>query len=470
MKFKTTRWPLLNAGMIAAAFLSMCLLIYSPGPERYAHLYLLPLTFLITAFFMVNLYRDIFSEMSLLIIVCGYFIRMVVTPCLFCLGAYHSFFRVYPAQEIMLRSILWICYEHIVVMVVCRFRHRPCGPARPLDLRSYDNTKVLGASCLLLLFLLAAYAATPALEYVQPLFFQSSLTDSTNLFWDNESIVPRGGLARIIYSLFSFIWPIVRCILPVAALCFLLDRGRGRGGMYLSMLVLLTPFLFLGADSMGPIFADLLAIIFIVRVYGRRAKPVVTAGALVAGLAVVAIVATKIEGWKAWRGGSGISVIAQILNAYFPGFENTAIMLCVDDPSRLESLFFDFYNAIPFKETIFGFHGTYLVDLFAQAAGVEGQIVPFTANIGHYTGIVLSPFVTAFIADRAMQMERRFKETENYWGAFLCLAVSITSAMAIHMYSFSIYFRSLVNLCLPLMCLTALSRGRRYRIRWRISK
>ena len=236
------------------------------------------------------------------------------------------------------------------------------------------------------------------------------------------------------------------------------------------MLMLLTPFLFIGADSIGPIFADIVAITFIVRVYGKKAKPAVTAGTLIAGAAVIVIVSTKIAAWKSWRGGSGISVIAQMLNAYFPGFENTAIMLCVNDPIKLETLFFDFYNAIPFKETLFGFHGTYLIDLFDKTARVGGQIIPFTANIGHYTGILLSPFLTAFIASKAMQTEYRSKETANYWKAFFLIAVSITNAMSIHMYSFSIYFRSLVNLCLPLLILSELSRGRKIHIRWRNHK
>ena len=114
----------------------------------------------------------------------------------------------------------------------------------------------------------------------------------------------------------------------------------------------------------------------------------------------------KISSLSRWRGKwPRVAIIAQFLNAYLPGFDNMAALLSMENVSKLKTLFFDIYYAIPFKNTLFGLKGENLNDLFNIYVDTGGQIISFGSQIAHCGSLVVASASIGIISHLALNAE-----------------------------------------------------------------
>lgn len=439
--------------------------LITKGQNVYAVSTFLPFYFSILSFASGYLYKSLSKSPVTVFLIGGYFIRMVVQPLLFCIGGYVSFYHIDISTFNVIKAVFLLCLENTFVFAVgnhySRFSLNSDNQSK-IEPKMYD-TKIVGwVLALLGLFLLYAYNTIPSLKSIYLFLPTADISQLASIHWDNETIVARGSISRYIYTLFMFTWPIVRSILPAFCISQIYSRyGNSSKAIALSMFCLLIPSIFLGGDNIAPFMGAIYGLLVMHRLYGKKINKIVGFACIVFGTAFITIVSAKVMAYQSWRGSNGISSVSQIINAYFPGFENMAIGFSIVDQNKLNTLFFDFYYGIPFKETIFGFSGDNLTNLYTQASQTGGQIVPWGYQLAHYISIFGSPILTALFVSYAYKSENISKTTDDFWEYYKKMYISVLTAMSISIYSFSIYFRSYLNVLLPVMIIIWLGNKKR---------
>ena len=108
---------------------SYAIILHSKGTDEiYEFLFLLPLCYGITSCVSIFLSTNkVFSSIVSIIIIGGYFIKMVITPLCFALGGHKSFIDGYVTEQAINEAIWLMCLETIVVFLVmaCCVRKMP---------------------------------------------------------------------------------------------------------------------------------------------------------------------------------------------------------------------------------------------------------------------------------------------------------------------------------------------------------
>lgn len=442
--YKTIVWLITGV----ASLLSLAIVMFF-GSDEYGMLFLLPGSFLIVNTFCVHLYSSEIKSVALRLIQCGYLIRMVIAPSLFCLGGCVSFFKVTIQESAINNACIYSAFECVIVLFACAlfFSNKADFREKKAIAKESMEGSSLGIVLLVLcIFLIIAYITIPAISTIYQFPFSTSLSNATNIRWDNNTIVARGSVTRYIYSLFTFIWPGVRMLLPTFLISAAFMRfGNTSKAVWLSIASFAVPFVLLSADNIAPFLSIGISLLVIMRLYGEKAQPLVRAGVVVLLMAAAVVVAAKLVNLQNWRGASGIALLAQMTELYFPGFQSSAIALQIEDKNPLSTLMFDLYYCIPFKESLFGLHGSNLTDLFCEVAGANGLILPFSSQLMHYLTPLFAPFAVCLFAIAALKAESYANETDSFWRVFLFTYLFVILSISINLYSVSICLRSLVN-------------------------
>lgn len=446
------------------SILAACIILLSPTEETYNWLFVMPLCYGIVSFFaLIYIGNKLWRSMVSVLIFGGYFIRMVLTPCLFALGGYESFLGACVTNKGLNLAIIYMSLETIAVLSVAAYWGRRVKNDQEIGLYfTQYNTKIFNfAVGCIFVFLLVAYITIPAISTIYVFLPLADLSEIATIHWDNETIVARGSIERYIYSLFCFLWPVFRIIMPSLMISHYFKKyGTRTKSIILAFICLLLPAILLGGDNIAPFIGILICIIVINKLYGRKARVLLISGGIIVVSLLGVVVGSKISLMSAWKGADGISVVAQMLHNYFPGFDNMAVLFSMNQENKLATFFFDLYYAIPFKETIFGLQGVYIQDIFESYTATGGQIVPFMGQLIYYVG-PFSLFVIAIFVRLAYKMEDKSRTTNNFWAYFICMYASVSTAIAFSMYSVSIYIRGMVNIVLPAYLIIKLIEKRR---------
>lgn len=440
---------------IVSLFAGIFMVLYTKGYSIYSCSCFLPFCFGFISFTAGYVYRNLSKSPVSIFLLGGYFLRMVIHPFLFCIGGYVSFYNINISSQNVIKAVVLLSLENIIVFIVANYYSRiniNSNNQSEIAPEQY-NTRMIGLLLALLgLFLLYAYNAIPSIKSIYFFLPTADYSKLTSINWDNETIVARGSITRYIYTLFMFIWPIVRSILPAFCISQIYSRhGKSPKAIAISMLCLLIPSIFLGGDNIAPFMGAVYGLLVMHRLYGDSINKIIGITCIVFGTAFFTILSAKITAFQSWRGANGISSIAQIINAYFPGYENTAIGFSIDDRNKLHTFFYDIYYGIPFKETLFGLSGDNLTTLYTKTSQTGGQIVPWGYQLAHYVSIIGSPIITALFVSYAYRSESYSKNTNDFWQYYKKMYISVLTALSISIYSFSIYFRSYLNVLLPVM-------------------
>lgn len=420
--------------------------------EVYRLLYLLPFCYGIVAFFALTLRGSyILKSMVSIFLFGGYFIKMVATPTLFAIGGYKSFYSVSMSEKSMDKALLIMCLETVVIFCLMTYYVKQSigHKENELKLKEYNTRMFNIIVALVFVFLVATYMLIPAISEIYIFLPLADFSEVAEIRWDNETIVARGSMDRYLYSLFCFMWPIFRIIMPSLMITYFYKKlGTRSLGMFMSFLCLILPAILLGGDNIAPFIGILIGVIVINKLYKKKARKYLFVVGIFAAVLLGVVVSSKIELLSKWRGATGVSVFAQMLHNYFPGFDNLAAVFEMSQENKLETLFFDLYYAIPFKETLFGLHGDYIQDIFESYTRTSAQIIPFIGQLSYYLG-AFSIVGIVFFVRLAYKMEIHSRQTDNFWKYFICMYLSVNTSIALSIYSLSIYFRGIVNVILP---------------------
>ena len=440
------------------------IILLSENAGIYTSLFVLPFCYgLISFMALIYLGGNILKSVVSVLIFGGYFIKMVLTPCLFALGGYESFLGSCVTNQGINKAIIYMCLETAVVLGLAAYLGKRAHKEQETKINFPQyNTKVFNFVVgLLFLFLITAYIAIPVISEIYIFLPFADFNEIAEIQWDNETIIARGSIKRYIYSLFCFIWPVFRIIMPSLMIThFYKKYGMQTKGLICSFLCLILPAILLGGDNIAPFFGIFVGIIVINKLYKKKARTYLIVIGFVALILLGVVFASKVTLMSEWKGATGISVIAQMFHNYFPGFDNYAVMFDMQQDNKSTTLFFDLYYAIPFRETLFGLKGEYIQEIFLNYTKTGGQIVPFMGQLTYYVGpfaLMLIVLVVRF----AYSMEYKSRLSDNFWMYFICMYVSVYTAMALSTYSVSIYISGIVNVVLPVYIIIKLIEKKR---------
>ena len=456
---------LMAAFLSGTSLLCGCVMILLHNNEIYNVLYLLPLCYGIVVFFsLIFIGNCLWESKVTIILLVGYFIKTVLTPILFALGGYKSFYGANVSKNGLTLAVVYMCLETIVIFCLVAYygKETKKDSSNVIDFKRYDNKIFKVAICCIFLFLVIAYVVVPAIADIYIFLPLADFSEIAEIRWDNETIVSRGSIERYIYTLFRFLWPVFRVIMPSLMIAhFYKKYGMRTSGMIRSFLCLCLPAILIGGDNIAPFIGILIAIIVINKLYGKKARSYIIFGGIIAAVMLWIVVASKISLMSNWKGATGIAAVAQMLHNYFPGFDNFAVIFDMDQENKLTTIFFDLYYTLPFKETLFGLHGKYIQDIFTDYTMTGGQIVPFIGQLTYYMGPFSLIFIGVFVRF-AYKMEYRSQNNDNFWGYFICMYISVYTAISLSIYSVSIYIRGMINVVLPVyMIIMLVERKRR---------
>lgn len=431
--------------------------IYNAKGE-YIPIVILPLFYILFLLILLPRVKYLFKSIVFTILWGGYFIKMVLTPLLYSYAEYKSFYYVSIETNDILYASLLIGVESVVtalVLFVMIKKHPINIETQTITVDKENNIFVNFIILALILFLIVSYRIVPQLKIANPLFYKATLNDAALLRIDNENIVARGTFQRYLYSLFNFFLPIFRNIVPLYFLSKIKNIEKSK---FLVFILLFVPFIFLNSSNAQPIHCSILVLLVLNRLYNKKVKTVNIIVFIVGLIVLFIIITAKMQSLLAWRGIGGIAAIAQFVNAYFPGVDNAAIVHQIGHESYFTTLFYDLYYVIPFQNTLFGLKGDNLQDVFTAISMTGSQVIPWCSQISHYTGFIFAPLVTMAFIIKAIKSEINGIREKEYWSVIWCLYYSYFTSVAICTYSFSIYLSGLVNVGIPILIISNISK------------
>lgn len=444
--------------------ISLLMLAIYENNETYQWLFLLPMTYGIMAILCSNFFNNIKKSKVIAIIVIGYFIKMVIAPFLFALGDYNSFFLGYVIIDSMNQAILFIIYEFIVIFSIATLslRNRDFTSHIQIESEKFSGTQRLFFIIILLcFFIIFSYNFVPEIKNIYLFITDYQVDDLVGIRWDNETIVARGSIQRYIYSLFMFLWPLVRFLLPAVLIRLNYQkRGNTKKSIFLSTLTLIIPFIFLGGDNLAPFVAALFALLVIIKLYGQSGKKIAILFGILGTVFLIGTIIGKLDALSNWRGATGITNLAQMLNSYIPGFDNTAIALKMNDPHKVSTFFLDIVSGIPFIGSFINVSGDTLNDIFVRVANTGGQIVPWGSGIGYYFSYFISPFISVMFVWFLLYKEEKSNNTSDFWTYYTNMIFSLYSAFAMIIYSTQIYIRFIWNILIPVLIILYITKAK----------
>ena len=147
-------------------------------------------------------------------------------------------------------------------------------------------------------------------------------------------------------------------------------------------------------------------------------------------------------------------MLSRALQAYFPGVCNFAGLFNMGQHDKLQSLFYDLYYTIPFRNSIFGVPGDgRLVMLYAADNGAYSQILPCAGQFYYYFS-VLGPFIECLFLKSAFKMRLKSMEEDNIYLYFCYMMAFIYLILTPVMYNFTIFMTRFLVTIVPFMIIS----------------
>ena len=152
---------------------------------------------------------------------------------------------------------------------------------------------------------------------------------------------------------------------------------------------------------------------------------------------------------------------SEIMQGYFPGVSNAAGLFTMRSHDKLETLFYDFYAAIPFRQTLFGIQGdNRLVNVFTNDNDASSQIIPCSAQLYYYLGFGGLLLECLFIKF-AFSTYEKAEEEKNIYIYYARILLFMYLIMTPSVYNMTIFLSRFFVTLAPLLLIYKALQGRR---------
>lgn len=453
---------------IASLFFSMAIFSDANRPDVYRYLPLLPLSYSIINLLSRRVYNGIFNikeNLSVLIIHLLYFVRQSLAIYILMLGNYYSSLNKLTGENCLRAILLMILDSMFVYILLNNYKRLVVRNKRIFDV-SLKKQKLGNRGSVatvitlaILLFCFAAYMASPLIKSSYSAIWDISL--QVDKYYLMRMNYQGGSAERILFTLFSQVFDFARIFVP----CWIMYFCRKRVGqkpicLVVALVLCVFQFSMILNENMYVLIVTLIFVLFVMRIYPKYASGI-KVFLIVGGSAIIVIYFTMTMLVVA-SNSNGLEAVSTMFQEYFPGVSNIACGFNIADPNKIETLFFDVYETIPYHNTVFGLSGVRLNELYNSCNGVKYKITPCLIQGYHYIGF-LAPLISCFFVSCALKSQSKVNQAKDMFSYCAYLMLFIFSAMTPICYYPTIFFSRYFGTILPMIIISRFS-GEKYRI------
>lgn len=407
-------------------FVAILIAFDNTKPDYYRLLWLMPTTFSIISFALINFQSVFLKRVSTLLAFGLYFMRMVISPFAMFLGEYSSFGFGNYVENYSDIAIFLMSYEVVIVFSFMVMNLGKLKMEKPLDLPSDYKDKKQKVK-LPLLFRVALFSLVSYLFFLivsNPSLIRSNFVfligtpDNWVLQQEYASLDGSGsGTLGILVTLMNTVFWLIQALLP-PVLLFKISQKKAtfRYKFVLSILLLISVLLVATETRASSVESALSLLIIMSLVYGKRFTKKIPAMIAIIGVVIIVGLFSK--------SGSGFNFIelSKTLTAYFSGPQNTAIAIGVaQEYSKLNLLMLpvDVIMKIPYLSSylrpLVGYSSNdYFNTAFFNLYGRNiGQIIPAIGQGYVYFRYLFAPLIPVSAVAIAMAFEKKARHESN---------------------------------------------------------
>ena len=453
---------------IASLFFAMAVFSDANRPVFYRYLPLLPLSFSIINLFSRRVYRGIFNikeNLAVLIVHLLYFVRQSLAIYVLMLGNYYSSLSKLTEENCLNAIILMILDSVCVYILLNNYKRIVVGNKRVFEV-SLKKQKLGNRGRLatvitigILLFCFAAYSTSPLIKSSYSAIWDISLqVDNYFLMRMNYQA---GSAERILFTLFAQVFDFARIFIPCWIMYFCRKRiGQKPICLLIALLLCVFQFSMILNENMYVLIVTLIFVLFVMRIYPKYSSRI--KGFLIVGGTAIVITYFMMTMLVVAANSNGLESISTMFQEYFPGVSTIACGFNINDPHKMETLFFDIYETIPYHNTLFGLSGVRLNELYNSCNAVKYKITPCLIQCYHYVGY-FAPTISCFFVSTALKSQSKVKQAKDMFSYCAYLLLFIFSAMTPICYYPTIFFSRYFGTILPMIIISRFS-GEKYKM------
>ena len=450
---------ILFSSMIVAVY---CLIDFQRA-SGYTLLFLLPVTYFLSSCILIQrkAYKLIFNSIAGIIVLGVYYIRMVISPMVMCLGSYNSVLGNSQYSSDYGIAIAMVCIEYLVVSMYLPITISKnliqnevvvysTSEERKESLRETKPRQLLWA----LIFgmsLFVIYVIRIDQTVLKSTFV--FLLDTKREYVALSDLRSGIGTLSMFIELLSAAFKILQVLLPPMLLWYVIRAKMNNSFKYLITFVVFCLVSTIGTENrIDAIFAGLALLITVKAAFGESFR-----GRFkwwLVGIMAIAIVGlslkTGVGNSTSYREGYDFESISSMILAYFSGIPTVAAglnMVHTTPGANILHLPSDILNRIPFMSyvlnLIFGISLTDSNQMFNHFISTNwgrnyGQILPTTA-VGYEYLFILFPVVPCIMVNLATKLEKRARtqtdivRTNLFNWITICVAASPVVASSLLM-------------------------------------
>lgn len=420
---------------------------------------LLPIAFLFLSLLNKNVYYKSFDNYGSIFVIIMVFIRYVLTP-LFVITSNNATV-IENTNRYLLDASLLMTYDIVVIFSGLSYCSNKVKKNNNETTDSYTQKGSLNKIILLLsLFVVTIWFMYPfECSRIFKTIFE--LNDEEFTMGDTYTTTDSmSGIQRILITLFSVSFAVVRLVLPLKLFTIFKTWNISTNyKLFLSVLLLFAQFFFITGTIVIAIVDILILLLLLTYLYPEKKNILTVSSGIVGVTFVVMFFVARFAIGLGYADTTGSTeYVSRILNAYFTGINNVAAAFRINEPPSFQTFAFSFYNAIPFNNSLFGWHGTSFGDIYSNTIGVTGQIYPTISFGSYYLTPFLAPFFSLIFVYVALSYSVKVNQTNNHWGKLAYLFISFYAASALGCYNsfHAVYY--FLNVGIPLIILYKISK------------
>lgn len=403
-------------------------------PGQYSSLILLPLSSFVLYSVQIVAIGEMKSNISTVLIVCLTFVRYCLLPLLMVISG----FQTIMAHASWLNgnhAILLMLYESIVITVALILANRCKISVSPFN-KIRERSSLL-AFCI---FVCLAFCILVVVIFpdIKDIFKPITKLGSDDFKIREESIgLALGSVKRIMRTLFTVVFNVVRILVPVYLLKYILDKKWNRLIFFVVLLlVIMLQFMLLTTTFAEAIVSVLVILLSIYKLQPSLGYKInIFAAVLTIAVMILYFTVSYNTQLSIYATDDPLAYSTLIVSAYFTGVDNVSGSLNLLRDDALLYLKDGLIRMIPFNATIFGAREVSMQELFNNVNGTYGQIPSTVGNGYYYFGYVFAPLFSFILAYLSVWINRYAEKINYIWKYVAYLFISVVLSLGIAMYN-----------------------------------
>lgn len=424
--------------------------ILSANNSTFSSMGVLPL---LTGFIILAQFKNVtlVNGISALVIGSLYYIRNVIGPLILVLDNYQSKFNSIGSSDVN-NAVVIMCYETIAVCIAIAIEYKRTSKLyKKSRIELYTGDFAFRIS-LIIGVLIILYALLGS-EQLRGMFY-SVFTPN---FYEVSNDIVSSGSGKILYNGGKVLIDSLRLVIPAVIIIDLRKRsGSTLIIVYISILIAFCQVLFMTDGNAYIFILVIVQLILIYRIHpGYRAtiKRIMYIGAFVG----IFLIATH----RFLTADSAYKSVSTFVQSYFGGICDVAGIFRLPRENPFTHMLIDFYSAVPFRSTLFGYSGNDVltVKLYNAVNNAHSQILPTISESYYFFGVLLSPLLSVLFVIIGVRFEKKAKEQKHYLYYVLDILVCLIASMCPITYDMRIFLTNCLNSFIFMWVFIRLSKG-----------